>query len=89
MEETGYEAREMAYLATGVPSAGITDEIITLFHAKGLKKTGEGKGDGSEQITPHEVPLAGAERWLEQKAKEGYLIDLKVYSGLYFAREGR
>lgn len=89
MEETGYEAREMTYLAAGVPSAGITDEVITLFRATGLKKIGQGKGDGSEQITLHEVPLAQAERWLEQKAKQGYLVDLKVYAGLYFARAGR
>jgi ADP-ribose pyrophosphatase len=89
MEETGYEARDMTYLAVGVPSAGITDEVITLFRATGLRKTGEGKGDGSEQITLHEVPLAQVEQWLEQKVKEGHLIDLKVYSGLYFARAGR
>src|SRR5262245_16597959 len=31
LEETGYEARSMRYLAEGVASAGLTDETITLF----------------------------------------------------------
>jgi ADP-ribose pyrophosphatase len=86
MEETGYEAAEMRRVADGTPSAGITDEVITLFVAKGLKKTGEGAGDGSEQITLHEVPLREVEGWLAQQRKAGKLVDLKVYGGLYFAK---
>jgi ADP-ribose pyrophosphatase len=88
-EETGYEAREMTLLGAGTASAGICDEVITLFRATGLKKTGPGAGDGGEQITVVEVPLAGAEKWLADKVKEGYLIDLKVYGGLYFANAPR
>jgi ADP-ribose pyrophosphatase len=84
LEETGYEAREMKPVVVGPPSAGICDEIITLFVAKGLKKTGDGAGDGSEDITLHEVPLAKVPVFLKRKAREGCLVDLKVYSGLYF-----
>jgi ADP-ribose pyrophosphatase len=84
LEETGYEAAGMTYLAAGAASAGLSDEVITLFRATGLRKTGEGTGDGSEQITLHKVPLAHVARWLDAKAKAGCLIDLKVYSGLYF-----
>ncbi len=86
LEETGYEASEMTLLADGAASAGITDEIITLFRATGLKKTGEGKGDGSENITLHEVPIADAFTWLANQRRAGKLIDLKVYGGLYFAQ---
>jgi ADP-ribose pyrophosphatase len=86
-EETGYEAREMTLLGAGTASAGICDEVITLFRATGLKKTGPGAGDGSEQITVYEVPLAGVEKWLAEKVNEDYQIDLKVYGGLYFANK--
>lgn len=85
LEETGYKARTMTYLADGAASAGITDECITLFRAEGLMKTGAGKGDGSEQITLHEVPLSNIIPWLDQCRRDGKTIDLKVYSALYFA----
>ena len=49
-----------------------------------LKKTGKGEGDGSEQITLHEVTVDEVVAWLERKRQEGRLVDLKVYSGLYF-----
>ena len=88
-EETGYEARKMTEVAAGAASAGITDEIITLFRATGLTKTGDGAGDGSEEITTHAISLGDAEAWLSRKAGEGYLIDLKVYAGLYFAAKGK
>ena len=84
LEETGYEAAAMEWVAEGVPSAGITDEIITMFRATGLKKTGKGEGDGSEQITLHEVAVDEVPQWLERKCREGLLVDLKVYSGLCF-----
>jgi ADP-ribose pyrophosphatase len=86
LEETGYEAKEMTYLAAGTASAGMVDEIISLYRATGLRKTGMGEGDGHEQIVTHEVPLAEVERWLEQQVAGGKLVDLKVYAGLHFAR---
>jgi ADP-ribose pyrophosphatase len=85
LEETGYEATRLERVAAGAASAGMTDEVITLFLATGLKKTGDGAGDGSEDITVHEVALDGAEDWLAARERDGRLIDLKVYAGLYFA----
>jgi ADP-ribose pyrophosphatase len=85
LEETGYEARRMERVAEGAVSAGMTDEIITLFLATDIKKTCDAKGDGSEDITVHEVPVDAVLKWLEKQAEAGKLIDLKVYSGLYFA----
>lgn len=89
LEETGYEASTWRKVAEGTPSAGLSDEIITLFHATGLKKTGSGEGDGSEQITLHEIPLADVADWLSQRVQQGCMVDLKVYSGLYFAMSAR
>ena len=84
LEETGYEAADMTRLAEGAASAGLSDEVITLFRATGLQKTGKGEGDGSEEITLHEVPLADVDGWLAHQTARGCLVDLKVYSGLYF-----
>jgi len=85
-EETGYVAQTMKLVATGVPSAGLCDEIISIFVAQGLKKTGDGGGDASEQIIVHEVPVKNVVHWLEEKQRDGMLIDLNVYTGLCFVR---
>ncbi len=85
LEETGYAAGEMEMVAEGAASAGITDEIITIFRARGVTKTGKGGGDGSEEIEVHEVPVAEVAEWIERRKKQGREVDLKVYVGLYFA----
>jgi len=84
LEETGYTAKRMKQLAVGVPSAGVCDEIITMFLATGLKKQGAAHGDGGEEITQHLVPLAKVEAWLNRQQREGKQVDLKVYSALYW-----
>jgi ADP-ribose pyrophosphatase len=86
LEETGYEAVTMEELADGTVSAGITDEIITLFRATGLKKVSDADGDGSEQITLHEIEVGRVESWLNEERLGGKSVDLKVYAGLYFAK---
>ena len=85
LEETGYEARSVERVAAGAASAGMTNEVMTLFLASGLKKVGAAEGDGQEDITVHEVPLDGVVDWLAAREREGKLIDLKLYAGLYFA----
>jgi ADP-ribose pyrophosphatase len=89
LEETGYEAREMTWLASGPPSAGLASEIVTLFQATGLRRVAAGGGDADERIQVHEVPLANAGQWLEDRMAEGSLVDPKVYAGLYFQRQSR
>ena len=84
LEETGYAAVKMEYLCEGASSAGITSEIITLFRASGLTKKSSGGGDGTENITVHEIPIAEIDAWLAAKARTGTAIDLKVYAGLRF-----
>lgn len=87
LEETGYEAKQMRMVGEGPPSAGISDEIITMFVASKLRKTGDAAGDGSEDITVHEVDVDRVEAFLKRKSREGCLVDLKVYTGLYFIRD--
>jgi len=85
-EETGYRASRMTHLATGTASAGLCDEVITLFRAEDLQKIHPGGGDDSEDITVHEIPLDQVENWLRDQIKNNKLVDLKIYSALHFAR---
>jgi ADP-ribose pyrophosphatase len=85
-EETGYRAGKMTRVASGTASAGLCDEIITLFRAEQLRRVHQGGGDESEEITVHEIPLDEVEEWLKGQMAERKLVDLKVYSALHFAR---
>ena len=85
-EETGYRASRMTHVATGTASAGLCDEIITLFRAHDLQKVSAGGGDESESITVHEIRLDEVEDWLKLQLSQKKLVDLKVYSALHFAK---
>ena len=89
LEETGFAADQMAYLSAGPPSAGITNEILTLFRATGLRRVAAGGGVDGEGIQVHLVPLDQVPAWLRQREAEGCLIDPKVFIGLYFAAAGQ
>lgn len=82
-EETGYEAEHMEWLAEAPSSAGLTSEMITYFKATGLKQTGPGGGDHSEDITLHKIPLAACRRWLDEQAAVGRPVASMAYAGLY------
>jgi ADP-ribose pyrophosphatase len=84
LEETGYEASEWSYLTEGPASSGLCSEVITFFMARGLRKVGEGGGVQNESIIVHEVLLTEIQTWLDAKARAGYIIDPKVFTGLYF-----
>lgn len=83
-EETGYEADEWTYLTEGPASSGLSSELITFFLARKLRKVGAGGGVHNESIIVHEAALAEIQSWLDAKAKAGYVIDPKVFTGLYF-----
>jgi ADP-ribose pyrophosphatase len=84
LEETGYAAERMETLTTGPFSSGLTSELVTLLRAFGLRRVNAGGGVAHEKITVHEVPLKEVREWLAAKAREGLLIEPKVYAGLYF-----
>ena len=86
LEETGYAAESFVWLCEGPPSAGMSSEVLTFFQAKGLTKVEAGGGDDSEDIHIHEVPLDQIADWLDDRAQaKDVFIDLKIYTGLYFA----
>ncbi len=85
LEETGYVAESMEYLAEGPSSAGLSTELISFFQAVGLKKVSDGGGDNSEHITVHRVPLEDLSAWINSKRSEGCLVDYKIFAALYLA----
>jgi ADP-ribose pyrophosphatase len=89
LEETGFDAGELSYLAEGPPSAGLAAEIVTFMLACRLTKVGPGGGDPSEEIRVHEVALPEVAAWLRERAAAGTLIDPKVYAGLFLAEQAR
>lgn len=82
-EETGWTAEHAEVLMIGPTSSGLSNEKIAFVRASGLRKVGEGGGDGDEDITVHEVPRTRAAAWLAQKIGEGYELDAKLWAGLW------
>jgi ADP-ribose pyrophosphatase len=89
LEETGYAAEKLVYLATGTSSSGLCTEQISLFRAAGMKQVGPGGGVDDENITVHQIPLAEAREWLASRRDGGCIIDMKIYAALYFANAER
>ena len=83
-EETGYRAGRMRVIGHGPSSGGMSSEIITFVRGEDLERIGEGGGTDSEDINVCLVPLDEVDSWLAARAEEGFLVDPKVYTGLYF-----
>jgi ADP-ribose pyrophosphatase len=83
-EETGYRCDSVELLARGPSSAGITSEVVSFYRASGVRKLGEGGGVGGEEITVHTVARDELVDWLQARERDGMLLDLKVWGGLYF-----
>ncbi|MFH0986072.1 MAG: NUDIX hydrolase [Candidatus Omnitrophota bacterium] len=86
LEETGYEAEQLTFLAGGPVSSGLSAEIITFYKAVDVVKKGAGGGDATESIKVHVVPLKEVDLWLYEMGKKGFLVDPKIYAGLYFLK---
>lgn len=83
-EETGYTCERIELLTTTATSPGITSEKVVIVRAHGIARQGDGGGVEGENITVHVVPLAEAHEWLRAREHEGMLVDLKVWTALYF-----
>jgi ADP-ribose pyrophosphatase len=86
LEETGYTCKSFEWLAHSPASPGLTDEVITFFAAHGLKRVGDGGGVDNEAINVSCVPLLEVDQWVDERAKEGFMLDNKLYAGIYFAK---
>ncbi|HEX3698065.1 MAG TPA: NUDIX hydrolase [Polyangia bacterium] len=85
IEETGWQATAMTPLAESPTAVGLSSERLTFFAAGGLNKVGPGGGDHTEDIVVHEVARATLEQFLASKRREGFLVDYKIFAGLYLA----
>ena len=74
----------MVKILKGPVSSGSNADLITMFLAKDVKKVSEGGGDDSESIIVHSVPLGNVDQWLAKMERKGYLVEPKIYTGLYF-----
>lgn len=83
-EETGYRAGQLTPILQCPSSAGLTDEMITIFLGLALEKVGTGGGDASEDIEIHHVPLDKAPGWLARRQQSGAQLDPKIYAALYW-----
>lgn len=81
LEETGFEADTWQMLSRTPTSAGLSDEVVRFFRAMGLRQTGAGGGDDSEDILLHRVALSEIDDWLD---RQDALIDHKIYAALYW-----
>ena len=86
LEETGYEASEWTVLGEAPVTAGLTDETVVFFLARGLRKVGPGGGDESEDIELLEVPLTELRSTLTSQREAGVKIDAKIGGGLWMAQ---
>ena len=86
LEETGYEAKEMKFLAKGPLSSGSSGEVLTVYLARGLIFRGIGQRDETEDMEVIKVPVNEVYERLSRMEAEGNFIDIKVFGLLEMAR---
>ncbi len=87
IEETGWSAQEVRFLAEGPMSTGASTEIIRTYLCTGLEHVGKSGGDDNEIIEVIEVPLEGVGAYLNEARLQGLLVDLKVFGLVELARQ--
>lgn len=89
LEETGYDALGgvdgLERLLTVPSSSGLTNEVVTIFGARGVRKVAQGGGVDGENIVVHALPAGDVTPWVLARSRTGTLIDPKVFVGIAFA----
>ena len=75
----------MEAVTTCASAPGLASEVMTLFRARGLRKTGPGGGVAGERIRCTRSRCPRCPAWLAARAEAGTLVAIKVYAGLWFA----
>ncbi len=86
LEETGFQAETIKFLVDGPVSSGMSSETISFYLAEKCVKKSVGGGDDTEDIQTYVIPLRNVDEWLQSKIKEGFMMDPKIYVGLYFLK---
>jgi len=79
IEETGWAAGTLRFLAEGPMSTGASTEILRTYLCTDLERTDKAGGDDNEIIEVIEVPLSSIQEYLAEQQAAGTLVDLKVY----------
>jgi len=87
IEETGWSAKNLDFLAEGPISTGASTEVLRAFLCTGLEHVGKNGGDDNEIIEVIEVPLSKALDFLRNAQTKGTLVDLKVYGLIELAKK--
>ncbi|QDU93019.1 NUDIX hydrolase [Lignipirellula cremea] len=87
IEETGYDAASFEEVYAGPASAGLTDERVTFFLARGLTRVSAGGGVDGEEITLHEIPLTEVRGWLQEQMASGREVGIRIFAGLHFLHQ--
>ena len=87
LEETGYTASKVIFIAEGPLSSGASDEIITVFLARGLEFKGVSKRDETEDIEVLKIPIRDFYQRVQEFHKKGDYIDLKVFGLVELAKK--
>jgi len=87
IEETGWSARNLDFLAEGPISTGASTEVLRAFLCTGLEHVGKNGGDDNEIIEVIEVPLNNALEFLRNAQTKRILVDLKVYGLIELAKK--
>jgi ADP-ribose pyrophosphatase len=59
--------------------------LLSFFGCTGLKKVHAGGGVDDESIRVCEIPLSDVPAYLDRRRGEGAVVDLKVYTALFYA----
>jgi len=86
IEETGWSARKLQFLAEGPISTGASTEALRAYLCTDLVHVGKNGGDDNEIIDVIEVPLLQAQEFLRDAQKKGMMVDLKVFGLVELAR---
>jgi ADP-ribose diphosphatase len=86
IEETGWEAGKLEFLAEGPISTGASTETLRAYLCTGLEHVGKNGGDDNEIIEVIEVPIGNAQEYLRDAQAKGMLVDLKVFGLVELAR---
>ncbi len=87
IEETGWQAGKLEFLAEGPISTGASTEALRAYLCTGLTHVGKNGGDDNEIIEVIEVPLTQAQEFLRTAQAKGTLVDLKVFGLIELARK--
>jgi ADP-ribose pyrophosphatase len=87
IEETGWAAKNLDFLAEGPISTGASTEVLRAYLCTGLEHVGKNGGDDNEIIEVIDVPMNHAQEFLQNAQSKGTLVDLKVYGLIELANK--